>query len=493
MSQMRKPAGENIKEKAKPEIILLPGEEILEVKDIKAPDPEKNISSLEWIKKLTKAKTLTEVGNKGPALASLSTEKSKGIKELRYFEALFGRDSLRVATDLLPFFPKLARTTLLRLAEFQGTKIDDIKEEEPGKIIHEYREPNDEVGIRIKKQKGLDWPYYGSVDSTPMFIRLVCDYSNTEDKNFLDHEVNTKNGKKTMRNVLGSAVGWLERKLEQSPDGVLEFKRVNPGGLENQAWKDRWDSYFHKDGSMPNHKNGIASIEVQGLAYEALLSAAEAFEKSGNESDKVKAGGLRKRAEKLKAKIISEFWIEEDGRGYFALGADRDKNGKLRLMKIKTSNMGHLLNTGLLDGDDKKTSSLRKKLVGTLFSKEMMAPNGIRTLSSKEVRYRPFAYQNGSVWFWDNYQIARGLRRHGFIKEAKQIEDKILKVVNKLNSFPEFARGDDHPDILNKRVVWVMDKINNRKNRIEQPPQEIQAWTVSSVLGIKYERGRKKK
>lgn len=168
------------------------------------------------------------------------------------------------------------------------------------------------------------------------------------------------------------------------------------------------------------------------------------------------------------------------------LGTDRGENGQLRQMKLRTSNMGHTLNSRLLVGDDPEVARMRKAVVNQLFSSEMLNVSGIRTLASDEHRFRPEAYHNGSVWLWDTHHIAKGLRRLGYHEKADMLDKKILSVVDTTRIFPEYVRGDDsETSSINTDTIILWDEINQRENKIEQPPQEVQAWTVAAILATK--------
>ena len=180
------------------------------------------------------------------------------------------------------------------------------------------------------------------------------------------------------------------------------------------------------------------------------------------------------------------FWVEEEQGGYFALGTDRDEQDSLNKLEVKTSNMGHLLNSRILEGNNPDIVRRRESVIRTLFSPEMINVSGVRTLSKNEVRFRPGAYHNGNVWLWDNYYIAQGLERHGYLGLAYDLQKRIWNVVDKTKKFPEYAWGGDDPEPkLNNRIVDIWDEKNQIQNRLEQPPQEIQAWTVAAILAAK--------
>lgn len=436
-------------------------------------------------------------GETGPAFAAGVTKKNKDIEELRKFEALFGRDSIRMAVDVFKEKPLLLETTLGKLAELQGVTENTYSEEEPGRIIHESRDPQvDEIAREITKNDGWEWPYYGSVDATPSFVVAIHKYvtQTPEGPAFLEKEYIGKDGKEhTMLTALEASVDWIKTRMDSNPEGLLEFKAKFPKSIENQVWKDSWDSYHHADGTMANHEQGIASVEVQALAYDALLDAAELYEhlpteQSAKYEKEIKE--LRSRAQNLREQVLTKFWIEDKNGGYFALGTDRDDSGNLRQLQIRTSNMGHLLNSRILDGDDEAITSKREAIIKTLFAPNMLNASGIRTLANDGVRFRPGAYHNGNVWLWDTYLISQGLERQGYYGLSWELNKRIWSVYNKFNIFPEFARGGNETEpMLNTRTIDIWDEDNNRNNRIEQRPQELQGWSVAALLDIKYKYG----
>jgi len=235
---------------------------------------------------------------------------------------------------------------------------------------------------------------------------------------------------------------------------------------------------------MADHERGVASIEVQRVNYDALLDAADLYEIALGKLEN--AESLRLRAQKLKSTIFTEFWTN-DNKGYFVLGTDRDVDGNLRQLKVRTSNMGHMLNSRLLEGNEPETVRYREAIISHLFSPEMLSSSGIRTLASDEIRFRPGAYHNGSVWLWDTYFIVRGLRSHGYNHLAENLSERLFRIIDVTKKFPEFVRGDfESSPTLNTRVIDIWDDINQRTNRIEQPPQEVQAWSVAAILAMKH-------
>ncbi len=468
---------------------ILPGEYIANIEYFTNTPPVRLPSGLREIYRLARAKVENKLHEFNPPLASLAFESDAANNpELHLYEALFGRDSLRVAMDLISMFPELARSTLLTLASFQGTTINAAREEEPGRIPHEIRDSADIIAQRLTAEYGWQWPYYGSVDATPEFIRTFATYYNRTSKNdedFLHQEFTDKDGsRRTMSSAFDAAVDWMIDRTKNNPEGLLESLSAIPHGIENQVWKDSWDAYFHRDGTLANHEKGVASIEVQRLAYDAFLDAAHFYEEIMPQPDK--AQKVRAKAEQLRQTIFKHFWTPDRG-GYFVLGTDRDDAGNLRQLDVRASNMGHMLHSRLLVGDDPQIVTYREAVVRQLFSPAMLTPSGIRTLASDEVRFRPGAYHNGSVWLWDTHLIGKGLRRHGYNHLADTLSERLFKVIDTTHAFPEFVRGDGAPTpSLNNRIVDVWDSTYQRMNRIEQPPQQVQAWSVAAILAIKH-------
>lgn len=486
---------------------LLPGEEILRIK--KYPRTMAKLqkpSSLREIYRLTSSLSDAEVGLKGPAVAALPHENTDEDSEHQgLYKVVFGRDSLRVAIDLAEYYPVLAEQTILRLAELQGIEFHQAREEEPGRIVHEARDATDPHALKLTRERGWQWPYYGSVDATPEYVRTVsryCKLNHGSHVEFLLSRYHDRSGReRTIADSLRAATDWIIRRLEANTEHILEFKTtlpMEPGsalpkGTENQVWKDSWDAYHHSDGSLANVNQPVSSIEVQVTTYDALLDAAELFDTVLD--DHSYAAKLSEHAKILERTIHDLYWTDDKG-GYYVLGTDRADDGAIRQLKIRTSNMGHVLNSRLLEGDDPEKIRRRHAIFRQLSSDEMLARSGIRTLATDEVRYREGAYHNGSVWIWDTHHIAKGLRRHeepAFKAFADELDDRILHIVDEIGGFPEYVRGSATDVSVNEYSVELIDHNHaDRINKVEQPPQEVQAWTVAAILATNRRREKRR-
>jgi glycogen debranching enzyme len=222
----------------------------------------------------------------------------------------------------------------------------------------------------------------------------------------------------------------------------------------------------HADGTIPNHAAPVASLEAQALAYDALVEIGEL-----------------QAADRLARSVETHFWLGD----FYAIGVDRDPaTGAPRPLSTRASNMGWLLRSRLLDGREDR----QRRIVELLFSDEFLAESGVRTLSNREVRFRSRSYHNGTVWPHDNYLISLGLEQRGFVDEAQELRRRLAAFCRATHRFPEFVGGGEPGDPpFTKRIVDVYDTVNDRPNRIEQPPQEIVCWTVAAMVAVEHARG----
>jgi glycogen debranching enzyme len=307
-----------------------------------------------------------------------------------WFMTLFGRDSLLTSWMALIVDPTLAEDVLQTLARFQGTKVDPLDDEEPGRILHEMRYGEASslslVGGRV---------YYGTADATPLFVMLLGE---------LRRWGLARDVVDSLLPAADRAMAWIEDYGDRDGDGYVEYQRASDRGLANQGWKDSWDAIRFADGTLA--RPPIALCEVQGYVYGAYLARAHFADELGDAST---AARYRVMAKALKTAFNRDFWLED--RGWYAMGLDADK----RPIDALASNMGHCLWTGIVDKDK------APKVAARLLSPEMFSGWGIRTLGSNMAGYNPVSYHCGSVWPHDNAIIAAGLTRYGFVDEAQRV------------------------------------------------------------------------
>ncbi|HEX5439562.1 MAG TPA: glycogen debranching N-terminal domain-containing protein, partial [Ktedonobacterales bacterium] len=317
---------------------------------------------------------------------------------LPWFMTVFGRDSVLTSLQALPFAPDLAESTLRTLAGRQGRRVDDFRDEEPGKIMHEQR-----FGEMTAFLERPHSPYYGSADVTPLFLVLLDEYERwTGDVDLVRRlEPNAR-----------QALEWIDNYGDRNGDGYIEYARRNEEtGLENQCWKDSWNSIVFADGTLS--KLPRATCEIQGYAYDAKVRCARLAREVWG--DHALAERLDREAVELKLRFNRDYWLPE--RKFFALAIDGDG----RQVDSLTSNIGHLLWSGI--ADDEKAEAC----VEHLMSDKLYSGWGIRTMAEGEGAYNPIGYHVGTVWPFDNSFIALGLRRYGYRDEAARVGYGILE------------------------------------------------------------------
>ena len=316
---------------------------------------------------------------------------------LPWFMTMFGRDSIFTSLQALPFTPELAATTLRALGAWQGSRIDDFRDEDPGRILHEMR-----YGELSAFEERPHSPYYGCADATALYVVLLDEYERwTGDRRLV----------RDLENEARAALRWIDEYADLMGNGYVWYRRRNEEtGLENQCWKDSWDSISYRDGRLPGFPR--ATCELQGYAYDAKLRGARLARLIWKDSEL--ADELEREAADLKRRFNRDFWVK-DGE-YFALALDTE--GKQ--VDSLTSNNGHLLWSGIVD------KSKAKSVVRHLMSPRLFSGWGVRTLAEAEGRYNPIGYHVGTVWPFDNSFIAWGLRRYGFKEEAARVAAGIL-------------------------------------------------------------------
>jgi glycogen debranching enzyme len=298
------------------------------------------------------------------------------------------------------------------LARFQGDKHDDWRDEEPGKILHEFRE-----GEMTRANEVPFSPYYGSVDATPLWLILLSEtYNWTAD----DHLV------RDMLPHAYRALEWMERYGDLDGDGFVEYQRRSPRGLANQGWKDSWDAIMHRDGEVA--KAPVALCEVQGYVYEAKYRMASLLRAFG---DSATADKLKREAAEMARRFEKAFWMPS--RGFYALALDGEK----RQVQVISSNPGHLLFTRMLTQERARTISKR------FMRPDMFSGWGWRTMSQEERVFNPLSYHRGSVWPHDNSIVAHGMALYEFREPANQVFSALFQAALNFRDYrlPELFCG----------------------------------------------------
>lgn len=410
--------------------------------------------------------------------AAVPLKAHQDVPEQNLYSCLFGRDSLVISDLLFDVKPHLRMNVISALALDQGNKIDNKSEEEPGRIAHEVRSMDDPVAQKLSDQGDWKFPYYGSVDATLIWMNQVH-LAAQADPSILDTVIG---GVKLWERFIAST-SWLLTRIA-TPSGFIESSRSNPKGIENQVWKDSGDSYMHANGALARG-NSTASVETVGETYDAFIAAAAIQTMKPSKTWPISVSELNKLARQLQLSLIAYFWMGDS----FALGLERNSNAEIVKFESLASNQGRLLDSGVLLGDE--FNEYRKAIAAAMTDSSMLGESGLRTLSSEHVSYRPGGYHTGSAWPFDGVLVARGLAKHGFTKESILVQSKIKNAIESCGGYPEFFRGDwPAQDLINRFIQDVQFEdesgVRENTNRIAQPPQIIQGWTVAAYSWLSH-------
>jgi glycogen debranching enzyme len=383
-----------------------------------------------------------------------------------WFMTVFGRDTAITSLQTLVLGPEIAIGALDALTELQAQTEDPTIDAEPGKIVHEVREG----------RCAETWfpRYYGSIDSTPLYLVLLAEtWRWTDDASLA----------RRLREPALLALEWIDRYGDRDGDGFVEYSRMVDSGLANQSWKDSGDSQRFQDGSFAEAP--IAAVEVQGYVYDAKRGLAELAREVWR--DKPLAERLEREAEELRARFDEAFWIDERG-GFYALALD----GRKTKVDARSSNMGHLLWSGIVPPE--RVS----RVVDQLLSEELWTGWGIRTMASDAAAFNPISYHNGTVWPHDTALAAWGLARHGYTAEARRIGRALIEAAAHFDwSLPEVFAGyarDETPfpiayptaarpqawaagtPILLVRVLLGIEPDRERQRLVSTVTDELPSW-----------------
>jgi glycogen debranching enzyme len=331
-----------------------------------------------------------------------------------WFSTLFGRDALIASFQALAFRPQIAVETLSVLAAYQATAIDEWRDAEPGKILHELR-----TGEMALAGELPHTPYYGSIDSTPLWlIVFAATFDWTGDVAFVD---------RLWPKAL-AALDWIDRYGDRDGDGFVEYERKSSRGLLNQGWKDSSDAIRDRSGGGPTMP--VALAEVQGYVYDAKRRMSVL---AGLRGDQELSTRLATEAERLRERFEEQFWVEDQR--YYAMAL----NGQKRHLDAIASNAGQCLWTGIASAE--RARQVADRLLGpSLFSGW-----GIRTYASDQPGFNPIGYHTGSVWPHDTSLIAAGLKRYGFDDESNRLVGHVFQAAQHFEEFrlPELFCGFD--------------------------------------------------
>ncbi len=329
-----------------------------------------------------------------------------------WYVALFGRDSLIASLQNMIVQAPFALGALKRLAQYQATEVDDWRDAEPGKILHELR-----VGELAHFHKIPHTPYYGTADATILYLITLHETWKWTGSRELLHEY---------REVAERCLNWIDQYGDLDGDGFQEYRTRSSQGYENMGWKDSWDGILYPDGTnVPQPK---ALVELQGYTFDAKLRMAEVFDALGEHT---RAAALREQAAELQRRFEDAFWLED--LGFYALCLDPSKTP----VRSIASNVGHCLWSGIISPER------AARVVRRFLEPDLWSGWGVRTLSSDHGGYNPYSYHDGSVWPHDNGFLTLGFKRYGYAEEASRLARDVFEAASDFAQYrlPELYAG----------------------------------------------------
>jgi glycogen debranching enzyme len=403
--------------------------------------------------------------NGQPKHVFLAAGKFGEAQETNLFTAVFGRDAMRMCEyalmlskekqDLIA--PKIVEDCLEFLMVNQGTKTNKNSEEEVGKILHEYRDvQTDPIAQKLQLERGWNWPYYGSIDATAEYIKVLCQAS-AQNPELLAKNINGKTYLESLNSASDCILGWIK-------NGLVSTHRMNPNGIEIQSWRDSHDSVSSKkSGQTPNPDADMELFELNFVCWEALESASKYIP------------DLKQHCDSLKKNILAKFLVRQNSKTYFAMGT-QTQNGITTIFDTLASFNLKILNSSFFD----EQPELRQQIFQTCHP-ALKQKNGITTISEDSNRSHPAGYHTGNIWLFDNLDIAYSLLKIGKIQEAKTIFDCVDRVIKYYKIYPEMIGQDGYT----KERVVVYDQKDGYNNTIAQPGQPLQGWTVMAYCAMK--------
>lgn len=416
--------------------------------------------------------------------------------------ALFGRDAIETAEDLLETHCELVRDIILDLCKLQGIRSDSISEEEPGKIHHEHRAVHldgftiPEYSQQILRQLQNVWGgagtdemrYFGAHDTTPLFVRLINRYVQVYGPEILDEQIMHKDGHAlSVRECVHAAMQWLTSKIITHPLGLFAYRRLNPNGIPNQDWKDSPTSHLHADGSMPNFDAGVVSIELQGLAYDALLAGVHL--NAGSSAERAHWAEL---AQRLQAETIKQLW--RDDIQYFAQGLELDENNNPHTLDTITSDPAAMLDSGLIhDLPSKQATYYNQQTARMVFSKELLTNIGVRCRAVQHFGLLSYIDYHGpnTVWPKETFDVAKGLRRAGLRHLALNLEHRLAKGLAQAGEFYEFFYVGCDGKVWYNRDEALSHFGTQSPGHALPVPEPGQAWTIAAAVRIAYANAKR--
>jgi glycogen debranching enzyme len=443
--------------------------------------PDHDLTAEEVVMKAAGAAIPEEIGYNGPTIASINPNES--AEESRYGRQ-HGRDDIYAALDVADVYPQLMYAVADSLADSQGQRNEEYVPGQPfgfekiGGIILVNNDPEDPLAKKFETYKEWKPRNYASADATPLYITLLRKLEQIEPGYLSDS--NPK-----MHRAFSLATKWLIDRTSENPEGLVEYRNPIPsgGGMRHQGWMDSADALVHENGDWIDSRYGVASIDVQSKAYEALRIAANINRKYGKQE---LADELDKRADSIREFVIENGWVDDSKGGYFAAGWERQADGSLKRINLKTIDMASPLMGTMLKGDDPRFKPLIHKAIRSIHQPDMKTRWGLRARSNLEISYGHLWY-HCAVWPDKTGRVAAAMSNHGFYGLDRNLGNRCSRVFSVTGVFPEHISGEDslYP-VVPDADVYVYNRRYNELHLKTLAAPLAQTWDATDEIGRKY-------
>jgi hypothetical protein len=437
------------------------------------------------------AQTPDELGRNGPVVASAANIENADNPEVRRYEAKFGRDAFFTAEFLAGSFPQLEEGTVRYFAAYQSGDTDEHKQSSPGKIPNHIRDPEDPLAQKLTLETGRAWPWFGGTDTTVQFLSAACrvlerapEVANQHVVFPTDHVqagnlVKRQGSPLTIGRATVEAARWLLHELAHDAGQPLLWVPLNRRDSFT-IWTDSPNAFHYRDGTLAAPP--VAPVQLQAQVYDALRALSSLARRIPELF--LSIDELNALAERVKRTLLDDF-VASDDRGMFLVnGVARDKSGSLSPLAVRTVNIGLVLDSGVLEGEDLRW--LREACVRQLFSPELLSPFGIAGRARDEIRFEKFDYHS-QVWAFASFKSARGLARHGFGLLARELEARIMRQTQDALLPENVGAGPDRQLEYCPHILTVRRPAPDGRTTVtvkERTPAPFAAWTAGAVVAI---------
>jgi hypothetical protein len=472
-------------------IQLASDEAFVSIRESRLAFPVQRHKPMDILLQMSGVSTASELGNQGAPLAAIANPENLDNPETRRYEARISRDALYAAEFLSDRWPQLELGVVRYLAAYQARDFDERSQSAPGKVPNHIRRPDDALAQQLTAETGRKWPWFGGTDTTVQFLLAACRIIKADPAagdEFLQYPADHANAgqyvtwgtsRRTLKDAVIEAVGWLVRELQSRPGPPMLWVPMNRKDSFT-VWTDSPNAFHWRGGQLAPPP--VAPVQLQAQAYDALTAVAEL---PLHKSNAIRtAASLLSMAAQLRKTILQLFLVSDDRGEFFANGVALGRDNELSALDVRTVNMGFLLDSTLLDGSEHLP--YREAITEQLLSPEMISPFGVVGRARDEIRFEKFDYHS-QIYAFATHKVANGLRKAGYTYLAEAVDQRVLAQAHD-GLYPENVGAGNGPELEYCPHILKISRIaaDGRPTISvkERTPAPYALWTVAAILDI---------